>query len=265
MGEGLSIIDVHAHILPGLDDGPQGVDEALRMCEQSIAQGVFTVVATPHMCDPRYSVSAEDVRSKVAELSEACEKRALDIKILPGADVRLQPNLPDLLQTGEALTIADTGRYFLLELPSQIVPHIGSLVFELQIHGLIPILTHPERNLDFCRRPERLAALVQSGCLVQITGDSLLGRFGRTVLKAAKEMIQSNLAHVVASDTHSANDRRPALGRVAETLGAMFEEETARMLLCENPKRIIRGEPVWTLENGFGIRSGVSELRCKKS
>lgn len=244
MRPGFHIIDIHAHILPGLDDGPRTMDEALRMCELSVEQGVTVVVATPHMCDPRYPVTSEAVRTGVGELSQACRERGLDLQILPGAEVRLRPDLLNILQAGEALTLADSGRYFFMELPPDIVPSIDGLVFELEVEGITPILSHPERNHDFCRKPERLTGLVDRGCVVQITGDSLLGRFGRAARRAAERFLKDGLVHVVASDAHSAGDRLPALGRVADLLGSSMGEDVARTLLHVNPARIIRGEPL---------------------
>ena len=241
---GFDIIDIHAQILPGLDDGPRTVDEAVRMCELNVEQGVTVVVATPHMCDARYPVTVEDVRDGVKELSRECRERGLNLEILPGGDVRLEPGTLDAFNAGEVLTVADTGRYLLLELPQQIVPPIEGLVFELQVRGVTPILTHPERNAHFCREPGRLAELVDRGCLVQITGDSLLGRFGRTAKRAAGEFLESGRVQVVASDAHSASDRRPRLGRVAELLDATVGTDAARSLLHSNPGRIVRGEPV---------------------
>ena len=238
------MIDIHAHILPGLDDGPRTMEESVRMCEMCIEQGVSVVVATPHMCNPRFSVSAEDVRSRVGELSEACRRRGLNIEILPGGDVLLQPGLLEAMDAGDALTLADTGKYLLLELPAQTVPSIEGLVFELALRGVTPILTHPERNPAFHHKPGRLVQLVESGCYVQITGDSLLGRFGRGARRAGGKFLKSGLVHVVASDAHSARDRRPALGTIAGLLSSMAGEDAARRLLCDHPARIIRGEPL---------------------
>ena len=246
MGRRLQLIDIHAHILPGLDDGPRTADEALRMCELSVEQGVAVVVATPHMCDPRYPVTVEDVRNGVKELSRACRERGLDLQILPGADVRLQPELLSTLRAGEVLTLAETGKYILLEMPPEIVPPLKGLTFELAIQEVTPIISHPERNLDFCRHPARLAELVDSGCLVQVTGDSLLGRFGRAPRRAAEMFLKSGLVHVVASDAHSAFDRQPNLGSVAELLSAIRGEDVARTLLHTNPGKIVRGESLLT-------------------
>ena len=265
MGTDFQIIDLHAHILPGLDDGPSTVDEALRMCELNVQQGVTVVVATPHMCDSRYPVTSEDVRNGVKELSAVCRERGLDLEILPGGDVRLEPELLDALNAGEVLTVADSGRYILLELPPQIVPRIEEIVFELEVLGVTPILSHPERNLDFLRRPKRLAELVDKGCLTQITGDSLIGIFGAAAKRTAERFLKSGLVHVVASDAHSARDRRPALGRVAQMLCSTVGEDMARKLLHTNPSKIIRGEPLNAPRGVLRRDKGAAALRTKIS
>ena len=258
LGRLFPMIDIHAHILPGLDDGPRTMEESVRMCELCLDQGVTVVVATPHMCNSRFGVTAEDVRNGVGELSEACRRRGLNIEILPGGDVLLQPGLLAALDTGDALTLADTGKYLLLELPAQTVPPIEGLVFELAVRGITPILTHPERNPAFHHKPGRLVQLVESGCYVQVTADSLLGKFGRGARRAGEKFLKSGLVHVVASDAHSARDRRPALGTVAGLLSSMAGEDTARRLLCDHPARIIRGEPLEPPANSFAERDAAA-------
>ncbi len=301
----MNITDIHSHLLPGLDDGPRALDESLRMCALYVAHGVTTVVATPHMADYRFGVTCEAVRRGVGELSDACRRRGIDLEILPGADVRLQPELLEMLDAGELLTLADGGRrwsqnpvrdegerevreqggrcetpggvaychvedvlrrqrgdrasqpaavdrapgtvskYLLLELPLQAVPLIDDLVDDLRARGVTPVLSHPERNPALWRRPDRLAELVERGCLAQITGASLLGHFGSVPRRTARRFLESGIAHVVASDAHgAAGRRRPEFKRVTEALITMLGEAAASRLLETNPANIIRGEPL---------------------
>jgi len=240
-----NIIDIHAHVLPGLDDGPHTLDESLQMCGLYAREGVTTVVATPHMGNNRFDVTSDAVRRSTSELARVCRERMPELEILPGADVQLQPGLLDMLDAGEVLTLADAGRYLLLELPPQAVPRIENLVADLAARGVTPILSHPERNPDFLRKPDRLAELVECGCLVQITSGSLLGSFGRAAKWAAEEFIEAGLVHVAASDAHAPRGRRcPELRRAADYLVSTVGEDIARDLLCRNPAKIIRGEPL---------------------
>lgn len=242
---GLDIVDVHSHVLPGLDDGPQDLDRSLQMCQAYQADGVRTVVATPHMCDVRFPVTAEIVRQGVRQLSLACRQAAIELQILPGGDVRLQPELLDDLEAGRALTVADNGRYLLLELPPYAVSGIDRLLLQLVVLGITPIVSHPERTPDLCRKQARLAALVAGGCLVQVTAGSFLGVFGSTARRAAERLLEAGLVQVVASDAHSPQGgRRPAFAAVVERLAELAGAEEARALVCDNPARIVRGESV---------------------
>lgn len=243
MSNGLRLVDIHAHLLPGLDDGPATLDESLHMCELLAEQGVSTVIATPHMCVSVFPITADNVRAGVRQLSEVCRRHSIELEILPGGNVRLQPKLLEALENGTALTLADAWEDLLLELPPQGLPRIEGLVGDLGMRGITLILGHPERSPEFARKPECLAALVAHGCLVQVTGTSLLGEFGRRPKRLAEHLIDAGLVHVVASDAHSAlGHRRPEFPRVFERLVEMAGEGTARQLLSANPAAIARGE-----------------------
>ena len=243
---GDALIDIHTHILPGLDDGCKDLDDSLRMCELYVADDVRTVVATPHMFHPRYDVTAEAVHRAVGELREACAKRGLLLEILPGAEVRLMPELEQSIGSGMALTLAGAGRHLLLELPSVLLPQVEELAFRLRLKGIVAVLSHPERHGGFIRHPERLRKLVDMGCLVQITTHSLIGGFGRAVLEAAYNLLRAGMVHAVASDAHSsrAGGRRPKMRRAFDRVADRMGEPTARRLFGTNPARIARGESV---------------------
>jgi protein-tyrosine phosphatase len=244
MGVPHTILDVHSHVLPGLDDGPRTLGRALRLCEVYVAEGVSTVVATPHLGDGVHAVTAAAIRRRVEQLTLACERRGLPLALLPGSEARVHPELLQAFDAGELLTVADNGRYLLLEFHLQRVPPIAGLLFELARRGVQPILCHPERHPDFWRRPELLAELVDQGCLVQVTAGSLLGAYGPPAQRTARRLLSAGLVHVVASDAHSARARPPRLRRAAEGLASFGGEGLARRLLETHPKRIIRGEPL---------------------
>lgn len=250
------IIDIHAHVLPGLDDGPATMDDALRMCELYIAEGVTTVVATPHMCEGRFGVRPAAVRRGVDALASACQERGLGLRLLPGADVRLVPELLEALDAGEALTVGDGGRYLLLELPFQVVPRLEQFIFDLGLRGITPVLTHPERNLMLSRRPHVLAELIDRGCLVQVTADALFGCFGPGPREAAECFLHHGLVHVVASDAHSPRERRPRLRRAAERLAALGGDALARDLLWTNPEAIVGARGLVPAEEHAAQRQG---------
>lgn len=244
MEMGLRISDIHAHLLPGLDDGPRTPKESLRLCKALVCEGVHTVVATPHLCDGRSTATASRIRQGVEELSEACARNDLDLRILPGSEVRVHPELLDAFDAAELVTVADEGRYLFLEFHPQCVTPIDGLVFELMLRGVRPILCHPERHVQFWRNESLLADLIEQGCVVQMAAASLLREQGSGVRRIAERWLRAGLVHVVASDAHSVDRRPPRLRRAAERLVALGGVELARRLLETHPMRIVRGEPL---------------------
>jgi len=239
------IIDVHTHILPGLDDGPATLADAVRMCEAYESHGVRTIVATPHMMSGRWNVTADDVRRQARALRAACRERGMHLNVLTGAEVSLRPDLADLVARGEALTVDEARRYLVVELPSQAVPPFFRVVEELAAHGVTPVISHPERSPRLLRAPGMLAELVAMGCLVQVTSGSLLGRFGSKARRAAERLIAGGMAHLVASDAHEpCGYRGPDLWDCYAALQAEFGIAECRRLLFENPLAIVRGEAV---------------------
>jgi len=235
-----NIVDIHAHLLPGLDDGPKSMEEALRMCRAYLANGVRAVVATPHMADYRYAVTPQDVRDGVRNLRRLCEQESICLQILPGADVRLQPEVVEDLDAERILTLADAGRFLLLELPPQALPPMESLLPRLREREVAPILTHPERHPILADKPRHLRRLVEGGCLVQITGNSLLGDFGRGARRAAERFLKLDLVHAVASDAHAPEGERcPNFAPVAQRLHALVGAERTRQLLCDRPAAML--------------------------
>jgi len=255
----LRIVDVHAHVLPGLDDGPPGLAEAVRMCELYCAEGVATVVATPHFSDPRFPVTPDGVRTAVRRLAEACRDRCVKLEILPGAEVRLRPELIEDLDADRLLTLADGGRYVMIELPPFAAPRIEGLAELLDQRGLTPIISHAERNGELCRKPQRVAQLVQAGFLVQVTGASVTGGFGRGARRAAETLVKSGLAHVIASDAHAPTGlRAPSFGPVLERLVAWVGSDEARALVSDRPAMLVGKDPSATQSRAAGAAAGTT-------
>jgi protein-tyrosine phosphatase len=192
------------------------------------------------MADPRYPFSAESVRSGVCLLHAACRAEGVGLRILPGADVRLQPETLDDLDAGRLLTLGDGNRYLLLELSPQLLHPLDGFLFQLRARGVTAVLTHPERHPSLSGDLPRLRRLVEGGCLVQITGASLLGEFGPQARRSAERMLGQGLVHVVASDTHGPDGpRRPRFGPVADRLVKLAGEAIARELLCARPLALL--------------------------
>ena len=237
-------VDIHCHLLPGLDDGAGTMDDALAMAEMAVADGIRTVIATPHQLGNHAGNSGEAIRQATARMQAAIDRRRLPLRVLPGADVRIEPDLAPRIQSGQVVTLADRRRHVLIELPHGLWFPLDRLLAELKQAGLTAILSHPERNAAILRQPRILRLLVEQGCLLQVTAGSLTGSFGAAIEKSANWMVQQGLVHFVATDAHGVRGRppllRPAFQRVAELAG----EAAAIDLCCRRPADVAAGSAI---------------------
>jgi len=236
------MIDLHIHLLPGLDDGPATLDETLEMCRICAEEEIRALVATPHIIREVYENRPEEILAAVADLKRTLSAQGLALEVLPGADVRLDYDLLDRLDRGELLTINDGNRFLLLEFPDALhAQDYTRVIAGLKKRGITPILSHPERNPYFQENPEALYDLVHSDVLLQLTARSLLGGFGPEIRKFSERLLEHHLVHILSSDAHGTGGRRPglrdALNRASEFLG----EEEAGRLVEENPACILQG------------------------
>ncbi len=242
------MIDIHCHILPGLDDGPESLDESLDLCRAAAADGVTCIVATPHYKPGTFEFTGPRIIEAVNALMAAIQNIGLDIRILPGAEVTVSPEMAANLKMGGHLTL-NHGRYFLAEFSPLSVP-AGWDTFLLSFldAGLTPIIAHPERNAWFVNHPDALAAAVQSGVKLQITAMSLTGEFGFESRDYAIHLLKQNLVHVIASDGHSADFRPPKLSEAVRLAADVVGRQQAEALVTANPLAIIEGRPLPAME-----------------
>jgi len=242
------MIDLHCHILPGMDDGPETLAEAVAMCRAAAVDGVKTIVATPHFKPGTYEFTGPGILEAVNILSEESAKQGLDIRILPGAEVTVSPEMYGSLRPGGHLTI-NSGRYFLAEFrPLSVPARWDSFLLSFLDAGMTPIIAHPERNAWFIRHPEALAAAVQSGILVQVTAMSITGGFGPEVRDFSVRLLRQNLVHAIASDGHSADLRLPQLSEAVALAADVVGREKAEALVTAIPQAIIDSQPIPALE-----------------
>jgi len=243
------MIDLHAHILPHLDDGAESLEESIEMCWLSYKDGVRTVVATPHILEGVYPNHRPAILAKVQELNEAIKKfnasahPPIDaFRILPGADVHFSSEMPRLCENGGIVTVNDKGRYLMVEFDFQGIPyHSEEVLFRLMAKGIIPIITHPERNLEIGQKPQRYGEMIRRGCLGQVTAMSLTGGFGPGVRRTAERLLKNRLVHVIASDTHSIDARPPILSTAVRAAEKIVGNEEAQKMVTEYPQAIIEG------------------------
>jgi protein-tyrosine phosphatase len=232
------MIDIHCHLLPGVDDGAADEETAVAMCRLAAEQGTTDLVATPH-ANHQYEFSPqrnEELRRRLQEQVGPSPRIHL------GCDFRLSyDNIEAALADTARFTI-NRGQYLLVEFSDQVISQGTSEIFaRLGEAGLTPIITHPERNALLRGRRARLAAWVHRGCLIQVTGQSLLGSFGRGAQEAAISMINAGLVHVIASDGHDLEKRPPVLTGSYAFVVDRWGEQMAEQLFVENPRAVIEG------------------------
>ena len=231
-----ALVDVHCHCLPGLDDGPGSWDEALSLCKALVRQGITTVVATPHQLG-RYDghYDADTIRDTSTRLNGALLKRGIPLRVLPGAEIRVDERILPLLKQGQLLTMGDQGRLVLLELPYEVYFDLGPLLAQLSQFGLQAIIAHPERNRVLALEPQRIKAWMDYNPVLQITGASLLGRFGTTVQRASFQLLDMPFSKLVATDAHDLGARRPCFAEAFEMTAQHRGQALARQLFVEEP------------------------------
>ncbi len=235
------MIDLHCHILPGLDDGPRTDEEALEMCRMAWQDGVRQVVAMPHTLNGVYYNEGQTILEAVEALNRMLRGRGLGLEILPGSDVRVDPDLKALLRDGRVMSINNTGRAVMLELPDYFPPGPMARFFQALLgEGIMPVVSHPERCAQF-RDRGLLREMVELGAVTQVTAMSLTGEFSREIQAVARSFLEEGLVHVIASDAHSAHHRPPVLSRAVAAASEVVGEEAARALVTDNPRAIING------------------------
>jgi len=249
MEEDSKMIDLHNHILYGQDDGAETLEESIRMCRISSQDGVRTIVATPHILPGIYENDRSMILAKVRELSTALvhsELRTpnseLSLTILPGADVHFSSDLLERLERKEVVTVNDQGRYLMVEFESQGIPYMAEeALFQMLTKGIVPIISHPERNMEIAQRPQRYYEMIRMGCLGQVTAMSLTGEFGPEIKRSAEKLLAKRLIHIIASDAHSPDRRPPILSAGVKAAEKIVGKEEARKMVTEYPKAVIEG------------------------
>jgi protein-tyrosine phosphatase len=239
------MFDLHNHCLPGVDDGSRDWDESLAMARIAVADGIEGVVCTPHWVRGSYDNNRDSTLAIVAVFKEKLKEYEIPLKVYPGAEIRLEYDLLPEIESGRILTLNDTGRVVLIELPPEIVPrNLENMLWNLQVQNLTPIISHPERNPALQRDPMRLYRLTEMGILTQVTAASLLGSFGETVRKFTISLLEHRMAHIIATDAHGLGVRSPRLSAAYEKAAKIVGEETASQMVREIPWQVIQGEPV---------------------
>ena len=238
------MIDIHHHCLPGVDDGPRELAEAVDMCRMAADEGIETIVATPHVLRGRWrAFTRHELESRLDLLREKVGDAP---RLCLGSEYYFSHDMAEVLASGNGIVPLASSRYVLLELASNSVPPmIEQPLYRAQLDGWIPIIAHPERNLVFQAKPELLAELIGHGARVQLTASSLTGAFGPQARAAAETFLHRRLVHFVATDAHNTSKRAPLLREPVRVLRGLVGDEAAEALTRSNPLAVVenRGLP----------------------
>jgi protein-tyrosine phosphatase len=236
------MIDVHSHILHGIDDGPTEIEESLEMARIAVADGTKTIVATPHAPGPR-TYTANLLRRRLAELREALQREAIPLEVLPGNELFYNANLVEMLHTGAFLTYNNTRTVLIETFISEPFPRdFRQAVYDLQIAGYRVVLAHPERISDVQDDPNILIPLIERGVLMQLTAQALTGEQGKHMQSLAEKLVKHHLVHLIASDAHGVSYRPPQLSEAYEHTVSLAGEKTAQAMVRDVPAALINGE-----------------------
>ncbi|QCJ44769.1 tyrosine protein phosphatase [Bacillus sp. S3] len=242
------MIDIHCHILPGIDDGAQNVEDSITMAKEAVKEGIHTIIATPHL-NQQYDNRKLLINEKVEELNQGLQDAGVNMKVLPGQEPRIYGEIIADIEKGDIQTLNDS-QYLFVEFPSSHVPrYTEKLLFDLQLKGLTPIIVHPERNAELMERPGTLYNLVEKGALTQVTASSLCGYFGKKIKNFSNQLIEANLTHFIGSDAHNVLNRTFKMDEAFSLIDSKFGtdyfylfKENAELLV--EKKNIMKEMPV---------------------
>lgn len=238
------MIDIHSHILSGIDDGAKNISISSDMLLKAAADGITDMCVTPHYIYGEIENTTDIVEKELAKLKDLSDNLGIKMNLYPGNEIFLSPEIPELLKAGKILSL-NRGKYLLVELPMAVVPdYTDGLLFEIELLGYTPVLAHPERNHEIGDNPDILANWKDRGIIFQINSGSITGIFGKRVQKSAIDFIGNGYAGVIASDCHTNRGRSPVLSRAKNIVNDRFGTEITELLFDKNPLGILKSEPI---------------------
>ena len=235
------MIDLHCHLLPGIDDGPATPGETLRLCRMAVADGITHAIVTPHIHPGRWSNTKQSIARDCARLQRALARRNIPLRVGFAAEVRLTDQVMRQVEENEIPFYGEVDGYrvMLLEFPhNQIIPGSDKLAQWLLARKIRPLIAHPERNKQLMKEPALLQPFIDIGCWLQLTAGSVLGNFGERAESLAKLLLDEDKVKVLASDGHNIGVRKPVLSEAFSYISEHYGEACARRLMLDNPERI---------------------------
>lgn len=238
------MVDLHCHLLPGVDDGSKSMAISLRLAREATENGVTHALLTPHHMNGRYVNHKQDVIRETAEFQKQLREHNIPLTVFPGQEVRINGNLLEALDNDDILFADEGNRYLMLEFPDDDVPYYTNrMIFDLQQRGITPVIVHPERNTMIMANPELLYELLEKGCLSQITASSYVGTFGKKVERFSRQLIKAGQGYIFASDVHNLPGRKYEMRQAFDKLQHEFGRSLAGQYQ-QNARSIINGDNV---------------------
>lgn len=238
------MVDLHCHLLPGIDDGSRNMEISLCLAREAAENGVTHALLTPHHMNGHYVNHKQDVIRETKKFQEQIDAHKIPLKVFPGQEVRINGQLLEALDRDDILFADTAGKYMMLEFPDDDVPHYtNQMIFDLQQRGIIPVIVHPERNTKIMAEPDLIYKLLEKGCLSQITASSYVGTFGKKVEDFSRRLIEAEQGYVFASDAHDLPGRKYEMRQAFEKMQYEFSQELVNKYQ-QNARLIINGENV---------------------
>ncbi|MBW1838820.1 MAG: hypothetical protein JRI49_02705 [Deltaproteobacteria bacterium] len=236
------MIDIHAHILPEVDDGASTWNESLKMIEMGLKDGIKGAVCTSHVLDRLDDEIEQLFIQKFERLKKLVQDRGLSFPLWLGSEIHFYARYDT---NSRVASFNGNGKYMLLELPmAEISQDFEEKIFELSLNGITAILAHPERNAVIIRKPQEAFEMIQRGVLLQLNAGSITGQFGRKIKRVALEMLDHNMVHFIASDCHNAGNRPMVLSGAYRLISSRYDKRTAEKLFHINPYKVIHGQEI---------------------
>jgi len=236
---GVQVIDLHCHILPGIDDGAPDIDLSLAMARRAVEDGITITACTPHIMPGYYENAGPGIREHVKALQTVLDENDIPLTLTTGADVHLVTDLVAGLKAGRILSLADS-RYFLFEPPHNVAPpRMMDSIFDVMSAGYVPIITHPERLRWIEEQYNVMGQAVHNGAWIQLTAASVTGKFGKRPQYWSERMLDEGLVHILATDAHNMRTRSPILSEAVEAVSKRLGEEAARDMVFTRPRAVL--------------------------
>lgn len=238
------MIDMHSHILPGIDDGSQSIEESIKMIKEAKETGFTAIVSTSHYIEESYNFSRYEREELIKNINEGLQAENIDIKIYNGAEAYVSTNLTELIEKEELPTINES-KYLLMELPmhSEIL-YLDNIIYDLKTNGITPIIAHPERYSYVQKNLKILQDLINKGVLFQANYGSIIGKYGKEAKKTVKKLLKNNMIHFLGTDTHRSGTIYTQMDKILKKLEKLIGKEKLELLSKTNPQKVLNNEDI---------------------